>query len=53
MRKGTLLSEAPPLEIMASCDANTLEDAFLMLSQKQIIVNTVMKVYLKLISKLE
>ncbi|XP_001950287.1 ABC transporter G family member 23 [Acyrthosiphon pisum] len=35
MRKGILLSEAPPLEIMASCNADTLESAFLILSQKQ------------------
>jgi len=35
MRKGILLSEAPPLEIMASCNAETLESAFLILSQKQ------------------
>jgi len=35
MRKGILLSEAPPLEIMESCNADTLESAFLILSQKQ------------------
>ncbi|XP_026822728.1 ABC transporter G family member 23-like [Rhopalosiphum maidis] len=40
MRKGVLLSEAPPLEIMASCNADTLENAFLILSQKQTSVNT-------------
>ncbi|KAF0752608.1 ABC transporter G family member 23-like [Aphis craccivora] len=39
MRKGVLLSEAPPLEIMASCNADTLENAFLILSQKQTSVN--------------
>lgn len=36
MRKGILLSEAPPQEIMDSCNADTLESAFLTLSQKQI-----------------
>lgn len=35
MRKGILLSEASPQEIMASCNADTLESAFLILSQKQ------------------
>jgi hypothetical protein len=35
MRKGILLSEASPLEIMASCNADTLESAFLILSQMQ------------------
>lgn len=35
MRKGVLLSEAPPLDIMASCNVDTLESAFLILSQKQ------------------
>lgn len=41
MRKGILLSEAPPQEIMDSCNADTLESAFLTLSQKQIVMNTV------------
>lgn len=41
MRKGILLAEASPTEIMASCNADTLENAFLILSQKQITVNTV------------
>lgn len=40
MRKGVLLSEAPPLEIMASCNADTLESAFLILSQNQTSGNT-------------
>lgn len=44
MRKGVLLSEAPPLEIMASCNADTLESAFLILSQKQTSVNTELRV---------
>lgn len=34
MRKGVLLAEASPLEIMESCNADTLESAFLTLSQK-------------------
>ncbi|XP_050423020.1 ABC transporter G family member 23-like [Adelges cooleyi] len=34
MRKGVLLAEAAPLEIMASCNADSLESAFLTLSQK-------------------
>lgn len=47
MRKGILLSEASPQEIMDSCNADTLESAFLILSQKQIPVNqnTVLKQY--------
>lgn len=44
MRKGILLSEATPREIMASCNADTLESAFLILSQKQSnTVNTVIR----------
>jgi len=35
MRKGVLVSEATPLEVMASCNTDTLEKAFLILSQKQ------------------
>ncbi|XP_050538616.1 ABC transporter G family member 23-like [Daktulosphaira vitifoliae] len=34
MRKGVLLAEASPLDIMESCNADTLESAFLILSQK-------------------
>lgn len=41
MRKGILLSEASPLDIMASCNADTLESAFLTLSQKQTNENTI------------
>lgn len=41
MRKGVLLAEAPPQEIMDSCNADTLESAFLTLSQKQITVNAI------------
>lgn len=41
MRKGILLSEAPPQEIMDSCNADTLESAFLTLSQRQTSVTVV------------
>lgn len=41
MRKGILLSEAPPQEIMDSCNVDSLESAFLIFSQKQITVNVI------------
>lgn len=52
MRKGVLLSEAPPLEIMASCNADTLESAFLILSQKQTtnLSPTVNNIFIKIYS---
>jgi len=45
MRKGVLLAEAPPLEVMASCDAESVEKAFLILSQKQSTQHPVMVCY--------
>lgn len=47
MRKGILLSEAPPQEVMDSCNVDSLESAFLIFSQKQISVNTVTIIYLQ------
>ncbi|VVC25133.1 Hypothetical protein CINCED_3A007510 [Cinara cedri] len=47
MRKGVLLSEASPVEIMTSCNVDTLESAFLILSQNHNAVNTNMDVYRK------
>lgn len=41
MRKGVLISEASPIEIMTSCNTDTLENAFLILSQNQITVNII------------
>lgn len=46
MRKGILLSEASPREIMDSCNVDSLETAFLLFSQKQITLNTVIIIYL-------
>lgn len=47
MRKGTLLSEATPTELLTSCNCTTLEDAFLKICQNHVAKTNSFKIPVK------
>lgn len=47
MRKGTLLSEATPTELLTSCNCSYLEEAFLKICQNQVAKTNSFKIPVK------
>lgn len=47
MRKGTLLSEATPTELLTSCDCTYLEEAFLKICQNHVAKTNSFKIPVK------
>lgn len=51
MRKGTLLSEATPSELLSTCNCTSLEDAFLKICQSHVAKSNSFKIPVKQVKK--